>query len=239
MTLAPAPLPGPTRVSYRLPPRQIDDLPPAAPAESMDVLRDVIAGGEEYVPVTTQMYHAMVDAGLEDRSVELISGVMLRKRPFKSKGDYMGSGPQHVKATQRLIKLNGRFETHGCHLRSQAPVDLSPFGEPEPDGAIVRGSADDYDDYPTGDDISCVIEASDETLRKDRTHKLLNYARAGIRQYLIQNLVGDALEVRENPDRQRGSYADLRILRRGDTVDLLLPDGSRFSVAVDDLLPPR
>ena len=203
-----------------------------------EMLQDVVEGHEEYVPLTRKMYHALIDAGYVDRSVELLDGVMIRKIPFRSKEGAVGAGRPHIKATQRLIKLDRRLEERGCHMQSQSPADVLETQEPEPDGAVIRGSADDYDDEPTPDDMSCVIEVSVETLRKDRVRKLPRYARAGIPQYVIENIPGDVLEVHEQPDRQRATYGSRTVLRRGETLDLLLPDGTRLPVAVNDLLPP-
>ena len=63
------------------------------------------------------------------------------------------------------------------------------------------------------------------------------YARAGIPQYVIENLVDDQVEVHEGPDRAAGTYAGRIVLRAGDALELLLPAGGRLAVAVADLLP--
>jgi Uma2 family endonuclease len=61
----------------------------------------------------------------------------------------------------------------------------------------VLGRREDYSDHSTTGVL--IIEGSDSTLSYDRTRKASLYARAGIADYWIVNLVDKQLEVRHDP----------------------------------------
>ena len=81
-------------------------------------------------------------------------------------------------------------------------------------------------------------EIEDTSLALDRGEKAALYARAGIREYWIVDLVNGQLEVRRDPmpDASAGGrYATVLVLLRGATVSpLAAPDAT---VAVADLVP--
>jgi len=92
--------------------------------------------------------------------------------------------------------------------------------------------------HPTPSQVRLLVEVSDATLRKDRTTKAEDYARAGIADYWIVNLVHRQLEVFRDPlTRPEGAlYRTTQILLPGDSLaPLSAPD---TLVAVADLLPP-
>src|SRR5438876_83878 len=74
------------------------------------------------------------------------------------------------------------------HARLHAPIALDEDSEPEPDVAIVAGKALDYlDGHPSS--AALVVEVADSSLRLDRRLKSGLYARAGLAEYWIVNLV--------------------------------------------------
>src|SRR5262249_20037687 len=114
---------------------------------------------------------------------------------------------------------------------------VSPYDEPEPDGAILRGRPRAYTDRVPGvADVGSVIEVADSSLAYDRKTKLALYAGAGIAQYVIVNLSDRCIELYEQP-RSGGSYQQIVVRRAGETVGLRLPDGERFEILADRLLP--
>ena len=125
-------------------------------------------------------------------------------------------------------RLKGRFRA-----RSQHPLDVADDTEPQPDIAIVE-KADPrayLDEHPRT--ALLVIEASEASLRKDLGTKARVYARAGIPEYWVQNLVEDTLEVFRDP--AGDVYRSRQTLRREDKIALVaLPE---MEVEVDDLLP--
>ena len=75
---------------------------------------------------------------------------------------------------------------------------LDDESEPEPDVAVVPGSFRDYAaEHPTRPFL--VVEVSESSLRFDRHHKGSLYARAGLADYWIVNLVDRVLEVYRDP----------------------------------------
>jgi Uma2 family endonuclease len=100
---------------------------------------------------------------------------------------------------------------------------------------IVPGSRTDYLlRHPTAADARLVIEVSDTTLRYDRKQKQSAYARAGIPEYWILNLLHRQVEVYRDPAGSR--YRSRTISREG---EVLTPVAApHASIRVSDLLPP-
>ena len=85
-----------------------------------------------------------------------------------------------------------------------------------------------------------VIEVSDTTYPKDRGPKLRLYARAGIRDYWIINLLQNRVEVCRQPHNPTGKrsgwrYADMSFHGPGQRISPLARPQTEF--AVDTLLP--
>lgn len=101
---------------------------------------------------------------------------------------------------------------------------------------MIRGSDDDYRDSPPGAaDVTCVIEVADNSLPRDLGVKLRAYARAGIEQFVVIDLVHDLAIDHRGP---RGdSYEDVRSLRAGETLQLGAAGTQSVPVSVDRLLP--
>jgi Uma2 family endonuclease len=86
----------------------------------------------------------------------------------------------------------------GWIVRTQAPILLDDESEPEPDLVAVPGRPADYRHvHPARPALA--VEAADSSLVFDREHKGSLYARAGIQDYWIVNLVGRVLEVCREP----------------------------------------
>lgn len=124
-------------------------------------------------------------------------------------------------------------------MRPQLPLSLDPDSEPEPDAAVVRGAPRDYvDTHPTT--ALLVVEVADTPLDLDRGKKAGLYAKAGIPEYWIVNLVEPVLEVHRDPAPVPGgpSEAAYRLVRRhapSEAVTLSTPGAGPVPVA--DLLP--
>ena len=188
------------------------------------------------VPLTVEQYHGMRENGIldEDEAVELLDGLLV----YKDRGGAVPVSPLHSLVTHRLMRLAPTLEGRGCHLRLENPITLPPRHEPEPDGAIVRGRLEDYfEQHPGAHDVASVIEVAESSLKSDRTTKQRIYAAAGIRQFVIVNLVEGRVEVYEEPNTNESCYGVVRILHRGDAVSLHLPDGEALEVPIADWLP--
>ena len=149
----------------------------------------------------------------------------------------MSIGKEHRLVVSLLGELDADLAQRGCHMQTQNSLSLPPYDEPEPDGAILRGRPRAYTDRVPGvADSGSVIEVADSSLVYDRKTKLALYARAGIAQYVIVNLSGRCIELYEQP-RSDGSYQEVIVRRAGETVALRLPDGERFEILADRILP--
>jgi len=142
--------------------------------------------------------------------VELIEGRIMVQSPQNA---------PHWSATERVrARLEQAFGA-GFLVRMQGPIDLGQTTEPEPDIAVVTGSLANYTQaHPTT--VVLIVEVSDTTLSYDRRRKGSLYARAGIADYWIVNLVDRRLEVYRAP-----------------VADANRPYGHRYSSRTD-LTPP-
>ena len=181
---------------------------------------------------TRDEYDRMIDAGVlttEDH-VELIDGEIVTMTPQKSR---------HATAVSLAEIAVRRAFGENVVVRSQLPLALSGDSEPEPDVAVVTGAPRDYkDEHPRT--ALLVLEVADSTLAFDRTKKAAMYARAGIADYWLLNLVDQILEVRRFPAPSTDSpdawgYAVVEQYATGDHVaPLERPD---YLIAVAELLP--
>jgi Uma2 family endonuclease len=177
-------------------------------------------------------YQRMIETGILDANdhVELLEGYVVLKMPRNPGHD--GSLDLFRFAVERLIPP-------GWWLRMQQAVTL-PDSQPEPDFAIVRGSARSFiSRHPTAADFGIIVEIADSTLLRDRQDKARIYARAGIPVYWIVNLVDRRIEVHTQPSGPTAvpAYASNRPFVAGDSVPLELDGNVVASVPVVELLP--
>lgn len=155
-------------------------------------------------------------------------------------GEVVVMSPQnwaHACALDRNAEVLRRAFGDTCWVRSQLPLDLGLATEPEPDISIVPGRREDYANHPTT--ALLIVEISDSSLAGDRTRKASLYARHGIADYWIVNLVDGQLEVYRQPQADATqpygfSYADCTVLGRNAAVaPLAMPT---VNIPVADLL---
>jgi Uma2 family endonuclease len=167
---------------------------------------------------TVDEYHRMGEAGIlnEDDRVELIRGEIVQMSPI---------GIQHAACVARLNEiLLGRLRGRAT-LWPQNPLTILPDSEPQPDIILLRHRADFYAaaGLPGPDDVALLVEVADTSLRYDRRVKGLLYAEAGIREYWIIDLAGDAIEVFREPGPHGFQRTD-RVSRGGTLTPLAFPD---------------
>jgi Uma2 family endonuclease len=201
--------------------------------------RDLLNTPGPVVGLTVEQYHRMIEGGILESGapIELLDGFLVHKDRAKAGEDPMTVGNEHLWAVENLRRVFRGIEAHGFDLMCQQPVTLPPDGEPEPDGAVVRGTIDDYRRRkPTAGDVACVIEVADSSLDRDRGTKQRIYADAGIAQYVIINLAERVIEVYERPVAGSGRYADVRRLRGAELV-AFQAGGAQVEVEAERLLP--
>ncbi|MGH2361895.1 MAG: Uma2 family endonuclease [bacterium] len=162
--------------------------------------------------------------------VELVGGQLIVTEP-------QGSG--HFAASRAVEEeLRAAFGA-GWEVRGQGPLALDEESLPEPDVAVVPGS---YRDYVVGHPSQAVlvVEVSESSLALDRDHKGSLYARAGLADYWIVNLVDRVLEVYREPSPDPAAsfgwrYRSVEVFGREASVSpLALPSAH---IRVVDLLP--
>jgi len=211
-----------------------------SPAQPSSHPRQSVITPANLVPLTVEQYHQMLRAGIleEGAPIELLDGMLVRKNRAAAGADPMTVGELHMLVIGSLTELLPLLKPLDCHIRIQGPVALPPDQEPEPDGAVVRGTRQDYADHHPGPrEIVCVIEAADSSLTLDRTDKQRIYADAGIPQYLIINIPDRQVEVHEEPLAGQGRYARVHIVKPGGKVSLLVGAERRLEVPAAELLP--
>jgi Uma2 family endonuclease len=162
--------------------------------------------------------------------LELLDGRLILREPQKS--------PHATAVTLAVMALQTAFGAAWI-VRSQLPIALDDESEPEPDIAVVPGVPRDYlRAHPSHPAL--IVEIADSSLALDRRFKAHLYARAGITDFWIVNLVDGVLEVYSEPVASEAApygwrYASVVIARPGDFVTPLGAQHSR--VAVADLLP--
>ncbi len=174
---------------------------------------------------TREEYEQLIEQGYfrPDEKVELIDGILYEMSP------------------QSIAHASGVYSSHealrsvfsaGYAVRSQLPLALGFDSEPEPDVAVVLGNGRVLKNTHPSTAI-LILEVADSSLMKDRKLKASLYARAGIPEYWILNLVDWCLEVYREP--KQGVYTSRTVLKEEDSVSpLFKPEAS---IAVADLFP--
>lgn len=151
-------------------------------------------------PLSTEQYLQMLKAGILDSSgkVELIEGQIIPMAP---------AGPEHnsslIRLTRLFVSVLDRYE-----LLIQGTVRIAEGQIFEPDLALLELKPDGYkDSLPRPKEIYLVIESAASSLEKDRHVKLPRYAKAGIQEYWLVDLLQETVEVCRKPN--RSTYADI------------------------------
>jgi Uma2 family endonuclease len=166
----------------------------------------------------------------QDQRVELLEGEIIQMP---------NPGNPHCISTDNTAEvLRDVFPREHYWVRMQMPLDLGLASEPQPDVAVVPGPKSSYQAHPTT--ALLLVEVSDNTLAIDQGRKASLYARAGLADYWIVNLVQRQVEVYRQPVPDPMAvygyrYADVTIAKPGDEVSPLAAPQVR--IAVSALLP--
>ena len=188
--------------------------------------------GGSFRRFTVAEYHRLIQTGIltDEDKVELLNGYLVLKMP---------RNPPHDARIQKLNRLLIPILPAGWDIRIQLAVTLTD-SEPEPDAAVVRGSADVYEArHPGAGDVGLIVEVADSSLTRERDDKGPIYADAGLPVYWIVNLVDRQVEAYTHPTGAGtgARYAQRNDYRRGDTVPVVLDGTQVGQMAVWDLLP--
>jgi Uma2 family endonuclease len=176
--------------------------------------------------MTVAHYLGLVEAGVlgESDRVELLEGVVVAMAP---------QNPPHAAGVARADGAMRKAIGERAHVRPQLSLVLAR-SVPEPDIAVVPGTADDYQaSHPST--ALLVIEIADSSLAQDRLSKAAIYAAAGVPEYWIVNLVDEVVEVMRDPDREAARYRGVRSVARGERLELIALSGATLDAS--ELLP--
>jgi Uma2 family endonuclease len=181
---------------------------------------------------TRAQYERLADLGVfgEDEPLELIGGQLIVAEP---------KGNPHAVAVGLASEALREAFGSGWAVRVQDPVALDDESEPEPDVAVVAGSHRDYlSGHPARPVL--VVEVAESSLQLDREHKGSLYARAGLADYWIVNLVDQQVEIYRVPGPDAAAaygwrYQSVTILDASASISPLAAPTTRITTS--DLLP--
>lgn len=196
------------------------------------------AVGARQTPLTERRwtrleYERLVELGMfEGEPLELIGGQLVIAEP---------QYPYHASGITRLDYAVRAILPPGWTVRTQMPVALDDESEPEPDLVVVPGVPGDYDTAHPSRAV-LVVEVAESSLPFDRERKASLYARAGVADYWILNLVDRMLEVHRDPVADPAAVFGWRYR----SITTLAPPAAvaplafpATSIPVADLLPRR
>ena len=173
-------------------------------------------------------YEKMIEFGIfdEDDKIELWEGVLVEMSP---------KGMAHVVSNNLAYQHFYDLFRGRCVLRSQDPIRLDDYSEPEPDLVMAKRKEDLYLlCHPMPPDIYFVMEVADTTVAGDR-RKAVSYGRNGIVQYLILNL--NTREIEDYREPGADGYRQKRTYKQDEKFSLVaFPE---IEIAVAELLPPE
>ena len=124
-----------------------------------------------------------------DERLELLGGELVVREP---------QGSRHAVSIELALRALQRAFGPAWRVRVQLPVALEADSEPEPDLSVVAGDPRDSSlSHPARPVL--IVEVAETSLTFDREHKGGLYARAGVMDYWIVNLVDRELEVYRHP----------------------------------------
>ncbi|MGH7278176.1 MAG: Uma2 family endonuclease [Candidatus Rokuibacteriota bacterium] len=162
--------------------------------------------------------------------LELVDGLLLVREP---------QGSRHAAAIRRVLAALRRALGDDWQVDSQLPIALDASSEPEPDVSVVARDPGAYRDaHPAR--AALIVEIAEASYRVDSEYKTALYARAGIAEYWIVDLLRDALEVHREPEAFPAGplgwhYRAIDVLQPPATVVPLI--APHRLIAVADLLP--
>ncbi|MEL7077667.1 MAG: Uma2 family endonuclease [Cyanobacteria bacterium J06648_1] len=168
-------------------------------------------------------WHDLVSTGLlEGKAVEFLEGEIIEVSP---------EGVEHSYTNRSVVKyLRQLFEQKAEIIQAQ-PITLDN-SEPEPDITVAQLPETIYKKHhPYPQDIYFLIEVSNRTLKKDLEQKIITYARNGIPEYWIVDLVNKKLIVHTQV--QNNTYLQVTEHKTGTVSPIAFPN---IAIALNKLL---
>ena len=167
--------------------------------------------------LSVAQYDRMIEAGIlpENEHIELIEGDIT---------EMAAVGKRHASRVKYLNRNLNRLVGDKAIVSVQDPIQLDDLSEPEPDIALLTRRDDFYrHQLPRPADVLLIIEVADSSLEYDRRTKLPLYARAGIREFWLVNLIEERIEIYTEP--ANGAYTKVAYIKRGEAlISVTMPD---------------
>lgn len=196
-------------------------VPPLVQPESTEKVATIV-----YHKFSVDDYYRMLEIGLltEDDRVELIDGEIREMSPID---------PIHAGTVERFSYYLGMQVKARAMVRTQNPVRLNNYTEPQPDIAVVHWRDDFYtQSHPLAADTLIAIEVANTSIMADRQEKLPRYAAAGIPEVWLVNIARQTIEQYARP--VDGAYTERQIVNRGQQITARALAG--VELAVDQVL---
>jgi Uma2 family endonuclease len=173
--------------------------------------------------ISVDEYERMGEAGIfrPDARLELLEGEIYEMSP---------TGSRHAACVDALALILTETARRRFIVRTQSPIQLDDYSEPQPDVALLRWRDDFYSRaHPQPADVMLVVEVADTTLESDRRYKLPLYAKAGIGEAWIVNLQDESIELYAEPS--GGAYQVNAAFKRGEEAQSHTIADLRLNVA--------
>jgi Uma2 family endonuclease len=123
--------------------------------------------------------------------VDLVEGEIFDMSPI---------GSRHAGIVDHLTRLLQRAVGDLALVRTQGPIRLDNYSEPEPDIVLLRPQTDFYKSaHPGSEDVLLVVEVADSSITYDRDIKLPMYARHGIPEVWLLDIVAARFTIYRSP----------------------------------------
>ncbi|MCC6473866.1 MAG: Uma2 family endonuclease [Burkholderiales bacterium] len=162
--------------------------------------------------LTVEAYHRMGEAGIfaPGERVELIEGEIVEMAPI---------GSRHSGLVNRINHLLVQSVGKRAVVSVQNPVRLSRLSEPQPDFALLKPRADDYQAAtPLPEDVLLLVEIAESSLRYDRELKAPLYAAHAIPELWVIDVAEKILWIYREP--REGAYARVEKTQRPGSLRL-------------------
>ena len=162
-------------------------------------------------------YFTLSELGLLSEATELLEGDIY---------EMTAHSPRHRKCVNIIADAFKTVLRERATVFAQSTLAFEGWS-PEPDVMLLAYDPDQYGDrQPTTEETLLIVEVSDTTLAKDKGIKLRSYARQGVQDYWIVNLVENLTEVYRKPLGEE--YGEKRTYAFSDAVaPLAFPDDER------------
>ena len=177
---------------------------------------------------SVKSYHRMSELDILDPNerTELIAGQITLMA---------AKGTPHVTSLHLLANALREQIGNTALVRTQDPIQLDDFSEPEPDLVIVKGTVLEYaEQHPRPEHVYLVVELTDSTLKQDCEIKEKLYAQAGLIDYWVVNLKKRQLHIFRDPT-PTGYTSHLILTEPNQVSPLAFPN---LIVTLTSILPP-